>query len=234
MELPTSPSEAPVASPAAAPADEQRLALLARKDRELQQRESKLKDSISLSELQALAKTNKSEFEKKLGLSLKDLLSEDSAAAAPEDPLESLRSEISALRNKDTQREIDNYKSSIRKHLEQTPDDYELINQLAGPDEVYEMISDHYNKTGIVLDLKEAADKLETYYLEQVKKITKANKLKALLAPEESTPKAAKTSVTPVPSLSPQMSAPAAQPREFNARTIEESKRRAASLIKWD
>lgn len=215
------------------PSDETRLAVLARKERELREREAKMKDVASLAELRDLAKKDQKELFKRLGLS--DDYLNPRAESAPEDPLDGLRKEIEALRSKEAQREIDSFKADIRKTLESGGQEYELVTALGGADEVYNLIEAHYQETGEVLDVKQAAAQLETYLLEQAKKIVKAQKLKGLLTPEDAVKENKQAEEKkPAPSLNPSLAAPAAQPRSFDARTIEESKRRAAALIKWD
>lgn len=214
------------------PSDETRLAVLARKERELRDREAKMKDVANLSELRELAKKDQKELFKRLGLTDTDLTPQ--AEPESDDPLDGLRKEIEALRSKEAQREIDSFKADIRKTLEAGGQEYELVTALGGADEVYNLIEAHYAETGEVLDAKQAAAQLETYLLEQAKKIVKAQKLKGLLTPEDAVKENKAEEKKPAPSLNPSLAAPAAQPRTFDARTIEESKRRAAALIKWD
>ncbi len=231
-------TQAPQESPAPAtpaptgPSDEARLAVIARKERELQQQQAKLKDAVSVSELKNLLKSDKSEFFKKLGISETDLTTQPEPEA--EDPIARLRAELDELRNKDAHRETEAFKADIKKALEAGGEEFELVNALGGVDDVYGLIEAHYQETGEVLDVKEAAAKLETYLLEQAKKLVKAQKLKGLLTPENAAKEQNSGEKRPAPTLNPSLASPAAQPRTFDSRTIEESKRRAAQLIKWD
>lgn len=128
-----------------------------------------------------------------------------------------------------------NFKADLTTFVNENSE-YELIRANDAVSLVYEVIQDHYNETlskfgeqgAEILDLKEASDAVEDYLLEQAKKMMEAKKIRSVLSPEV----AQKPVAQPKPTLTNSQTAQAA-PRSNVNLSDEESKARAAQLIKW-
>lgn len=140
---------------------------------------------------------------------------------------------------------IKEFKGSIGELIKGNAAEYELLGLEEDPAQiVYEVIEAHYEKTkgfdpeqpdvGRILDIKEAADLVESHLFEEAKKYTSLSKIKGIFAPKEQ-PKAAseqpKEGATKTLSNEQTGSAPAAQKR---ALTREEEFAEAAKLIKFN
>ena len=55
--------------------------------------------------------------------------------------------------------------------------EYELINASEANGLVYDVIEEHYNDTGRILDMKEAADAVESYLEDEAMKLMRLNKI---------------------------------------------------------
>jgi hypothetical protein len=111
---------------------------------------------------------------------------------------------------------------------------YELIQANNAVQLVYDVIEAHYNDSGKVLDIKDAAEHVENYLFEESKKVFNLKKMQSMLNPTQS-PKPAETKSQPVakPTLSNSLAASQAKaPKKF--LSDDESKALAASMIKWE
>lgn len=142
------------------------------------------------------------------------------------------------------QKAIENFKSEISQFVESNAEEYELVKANDATDLVFEVIEEHYNTTaeeaedgvGKVLSVKEAADHVERYLLEQAQTLLKLKKLQSKreeeseksMSPEKSGSEA-KESVTLSNDQSTQI--PSKVSRKL---TPEESLREAAKLIRWE
>ena len=61
----------------------------------------------------------------------------------------------------------DNFQNEIGDFVKQNGEDYELIGASEAEGLVYDVIEEHYNEYGRILDLKEAADAVESYLEEE-------------------------------------------------------------------
>ncbi|HAT67418.1 MAG TPA: hypothetical protein DCS66_22955 [Flavobacteriaceae bacterium] len=71
----------------------------------------------------------------------------------------------------------ENFQDEIKGFVHQNPNDYELISASEGDSLVYDVIEEHYNETGRILDLKDAADAVESYLEEEATKLMRLNKI---------------------------------------------------------
>ena len=74
-----------------------------------------------------------------------------------------------------------NFQDEIGDFVKQNGEDYELIGASEAEGLVYDVIEEHYNETGRILDLKEAADAVESYLEEEAGKLMKLKKISARL-----------------------------------------------------
>jgi hypothetical protein len=127
------------------------------------------------------------------------------------------------------QQVIDNYKAQIDEFI-RSDENYELIQVNEAQDLVYDLIEEHHNETGRILDTKEAADQVEQYLQEEYQEVLKkSKKLGSMLAPQE-----AKPQIRQSPTLSNSQSARGVTAASAERKLSEdESKARAASLIRW-
>lgn len=131
---------------------------------------------------------------------------------------------------------VNNFKSNISNTIAGSTDQYELLAAEGeyGVELVYDVIDRHYQETEEVMDIGEAASKVEDHLYEEAKKRIELPKLKKLLGtsqdktPTELNKAPKKTSAT----LSNEASQ--VQPTTGRFLSDEESKREAAKLIKFD
>ena len=107
--------------------------------------------------------------------------------------------------------------------------EFELINANGASDLVYEVIEEHYNDTGRVLELDEAAQAVESYLEDELEKLMGLEKVKSKFSPRQEQV----FKRQPSPTLSNAHSAQAYQ-RADRPLSTEESLKEAAKLIKWD
>ena len=122
------------------------------------------------------------------------------------------------------------YLAHIKKFTESHPNEYELINKMGHHQDVYDVIEETYNRTGKVIDDKEAADLVEQFLekeLDQFKDIAKLrNKIAPITDENQQSDQYSQS-----PTLSNQLtSQTSAKPQNLSE---EEMLKRAASFIKW-
>ena len=108
-------------------------------------------------------------------------------------------------------------------------DEFELINANGASDLVYDVIEEHYNDTGRVLNMDEAAEAVESYLEDELEKLMSLGKVKSKFSPRQEQV----FKRQPSPTLSNAHSAQAYQ-RADRPLSNEESVKEAAKLIKWD
>ena len=212
-------------------------------------------------ELETSAKENPLELLSKYGLSLDDIISaslgDDAPAPTVESQIEKLRAEIEGYKTEQQKKEeeairqqkeafqnsineaIAAYQAQITDHLSENVEKYELINLQGAQDLVWEVAEAHYEATEEVLTPEDAAGKVEAYLEEQVKKAMNLSRFKAQPTTQE----------TDSGSFNVEQARPTEKPKshtltsEYVQQAVpseaptglseEESKRRAASMIKW-
>lgn len=122
------------------------------------------------------------------------------------------------------------FQHEIESFVNSSGEEYELIRANEANDVVYDVIEEHYNETGKILDIKEAAEAVESYLEEETSKLLKLGKVRSKfnIGNNEQEPQR-QSQVT----LS---NAHSAQANERVARELsnEESKRAMAEMLKWD
>jgi hypothetical protein len=116
--------------------------------------------------------------------------------------------------------------------LQDSSNKYELIHLNEAQDLVWEVTEAHYNEHGEVLTPSQAADLVEAHLDEKFQKMMKTRKgsepIEEIKAPEET------KKVISSHTLTSAMSSNTPQVQVSNKPvTMEESKRRAAALLKW-
>lgn len=162
---------------------------------------------------------------------------------------EELKSEyqqkIEELENKLTQAEeqrenekyeqtINNFINELGEFVDSNSQQYELIKANEATDLVFDVIEEHYNEHGEVLDKKDAADMVEKYLQEELEKTLKStSKYRSFLEkPEPQQEPSPSVNRQPRPTLSNAHSA-VASPKAERKLSEDESKAKAANLLKW-
>jgi len=125
---------------------------------------------------------------------------------------------------------VTGFNNEIKQFISQNPENYELISSTDDAHElIYDVIERHYNDTNEVLDIKDAATAVESYLEEEAKKYIKLKKISSLMeTPEEPATKVQAPSFT----LSNDHAATSSSVAAAKL-SPEESKAKAAQLIKW-
>lgn len=240
-----------------------RFAALSKRERQILDREKAIKAREADTEYQSYMSSKKNAKENPLaylqtaGLSYEELtnylisqvdstkpLTADDKIAALEKRIEEDKQarvrEAQEKEQADLQAAVDQYKTNIKDHIDSDKDKYELIHANDGHDLVFEVALAHWENTGgakggEVMAYDKAAEAVEAYLEQQVRdKILKTKKF----APAE--PEAKKDGVpgqkltVPSPTLTNRntVTAPSLNsPSKF--MSDEDSKRRAAALLRW-
>jgi hypothetical protein len=122
-----------------------------------------------------------------------------------------------------------NFQEEIGSFVAQNPEKYELIEASSANDLVFDVIEEHYNETGSILDIEEAADAVENYLEEEANKFMKLRKISSRLGfdPRELEELEQVT-------LSNDHSAQVQYDGANRMLTDDESKARAARMLQWE
>ena len=119
----------------------------------------------------------------------------------------------------------------IESFINENQSDFEYVAHNEATDVVYDVIEEHYNETGRILDIKEAVEAVESYLEEEAEKLLNLGKVKNRLTSmkDEYEQPQRQSQVT----LS---NAHSAQANERVGRKLsdEESKREMARMLQWD
>ena len=119
----------------------------------------------------------------------------------------------------------------INSFINENKSDFEYVAHNDATDVVYDVIEEHYNETGRILDIKEAVQAVESYLEEEAEKLLNLGKVKNRLTSlrDEYEPPQRQSQTT----LS---NAHSAQANERVARKLsdEESKSAMAKMLQWD
>jgi hypothetical protein len=234
-----------------------RFTALTRKEREIQSQAEKNKaDLQALSEFkknQELLKTNPLKFMEASGIKLQDLvdLTLNDGKETPNLLIQQLNEKVSNLeKERQEERErsqkgeydknIAEYKSKQRSHLEGKKDNYELINHYEAFDTVYDIMNKHFIETGEELDIDKVAAHVEDYYEKQLEKVALTKKFQSRYAkpvtdttgtPTKETEKKSPTSIT-----NAEFSGSVSDSKTNEYLDDEASKRKAAKVLQsyWD
>jgi hypothetical protein len=147
------------------------------------------------------------------------------------------------------QAQIDKFKDGIKSHVDAAAEKYELVAAEEAYDVVYALIEQHFEATterdesgeiitaGRIMSIEEACDAVEGHLFEEAQKLLKLKKLGP--KPTEEKKPDGKTGQVPNSTDKPMKTLTNAISSEQPAQTevpisVEESKRRAAALIKWN
>jgi phosphopantetheine adenylyltransferase len=122
-----------------------------------------------------------------------------------------------------------NFQDEIGNIVQQNPEKFELIAASEADGLVYDVIEEHYNETGRVLDIEEAADAVESYLEEEANKLMKLKKISNRLGIDPSELEAMEQ-VT----LSNDHSAQVNYEGANRMLSDDESKARAARILQWE
>ena len=131
--------------------------------------------------------------------------------------------ELSPGKNIQTDNEIDAFVNS-------KPEQFELIQANEAKDVVYDVIEEHYNETGKILDIEEAAQAVESYLEEEAEKLLSLGKLRSKFNTGDFEQQPQRQSQVTL------SNAHSAQANERVGRKLseEESKREMARMLQWD
>ena len=121
-----------------------------------------------------------------------------------------------------------NFKQEIESFVN-GKNEFELINANEASDLVYEVIEEHYNDTGRVLELDEAAQAVESYLEDELEKLMSLGKVKSRFSPRQEQVFKRQSSPTLSNAHSAQAYKGASKKLDDEASMYE-----AAKLIKWD
>ena len=124
----------------------------------------------------------------------------------------------------------ENFQHEIGNFVRENGEDYELIAASEADSLVYDVIEEHYNETGRILDLKEAADAVESYLEEEAGKLMKLKKLSRRLDVNPEEIFEPDSQVT----LSNDHSAQVVYDNAQRMLSDDESKARAARMLQWE
>lgn len=234
----------------------QKFAALSRKEREIRQRETSLKAReqeievrlAKAAEIEALpSKVKESPLEalERLGVTydqLTELILQQGQEKPEDKKLAEIERKIADYEKREREAVVQRQEQARQSYLAElsafckSSDKYELIQANSAVPVVYQVVEEHYNKTGEILTNEQAADLVESHLEEEAAKLLKLNKIKAKLAPPAAQPTApvanqstAKTNSTTLTN-SLQSTSPTREPRKL---TDEEALEEAARLIKW-
>ena len=125
----------------------------------------------------------------------------------------------------------ENFQEEIGNFVAQNQEKYELIEASQANDLVFDVIEEHYNETGNVLNIEEAADAVESYLEEEAHKFMKLKKISARLGVD---PKEIVQEEDSQVTLSNDHSAQVQYDGANRMLSNEESKARAAKMLQWD
>ena len=149
---------------------------------------------------------------------------------------EELENRLLEKERSDEQRRYDDiqrgFQNEIEDFVESNADRYELIKANEANDIIYDVIEEHYNDTGRILDIEEAAEAVESYLEEEAEKLLSLGKLRSKFGIEndfeqEESPRQSQVTLS---------NAMSAQANERVAKKLsdEESKVLAAKMLKWE
>jgi len=239
---------------------DRKFAALSRKERDIRARESELselEDRFQSMEqepempLEQRLRANPLAVLEELGLGYETLtdLALNDGKLTPDMQMQLIRDELETdyqsrfhdleqrLEERDEREQDERYDSILSGFMEEienhvaSDDNYELIRANDAGDVVYEVMEEHYNQSGNILSIDEAAEAVESYLEEEAEKLLNLQKVRSRLNINELEPRDEyrQSQIT----LS---NAHAAQANERVGRMLsdDESKRDIAKMLKWD
>ena len=239
---------------------DRKFAALSRKERDIRTRETELaelEDKFRSMEqepevpLEHRLRSNPLKVLEELGLGYETLtdLALNDGKLTPDMQMQLIRDELEAdyqsrfndlerkLEERDVRDQDEKYNSILSGFMDEiknhvgSDEKYELIQANDASDVVYEVMEEHYEESGNILSIDEAAEAVESYLEEEAEKLLNLQKIKSRLSGNELESKDdyRQSQIT----LS---NAHAAQANERVGRSLsdEESKRAIAQMLKWD
>ena len=126
----------------------------------------------------------------------------------------------------------ENFMGEISSFVKENQTEYEYVAHNEASSVVYDVIEEHYNETGRILDVKDAVEAVESYLEEEAEKLLNLGKVKNRL-------NNMRDGIEPETSRQSQITlsnAHSAQAQERAARSLsdEESKSAMAKMLQWD
>ena len=231
-----------------------RFAALTKREKKLVEERAKMKELENrVKEYEGIKEQGVAKALEAFGFSIDDVinyaLGEDAEAfKEPVDPNEQLRKEFEEYKQSIEQKEQDaikarqeaeqkqidqaitNHKDAIAETISKNSEKYELIASQGQQELVWEVTEAHFNETGEILSIEDAADKVESYLEAEVQKLLKLKKfgkkeveveqpVKDTKVPESKTLTSNLTSSTPI---------------KESTVSHEDSLKKAAELLKWN
>ena len=240
-----------------------KFAALNRRERKIQEQLNELKSSKSeverVNSLRDKVKENPLTLLEEYGVTIEQLLTHSLGDDAPPlgevDKLDLLRKEIESIKAEAAERlkaeqqakeaeeqsrieeAILSHRFKIQEEVSKNLDKYELINLNgdSGLDLVWEVTEQYFTQHNKVLTPTEAADKVESYLEVEAKKLLGVKKLKPRESDDERVNQLVERQINPLKqnfTLSQELHA-SPQARQYNPVDLEESKARAAAMLKW-
>jgi len=234
--------------PKADPIEAKRFNELVRRDGEQQNQIQQLKNQLrEQQELQNLFNSDPLAALAKLNVNTDDIINKAlGLEPAPVDPVTLLTKDVQALKEErealkkaqEQQRQeqaVKAYHSEISDAIQSNVDKYELCS-LSADDAItkaYSVIDYEYQQTGQLIDIEQALDVVENHYEKEARRLAAAKKLGyQQVKIEEKQGIQAKAPQAPGTLTNKSQSSAPATVRPFEL-TVEDSKRRAADLLKW-
>lgn len=246
-----------------------RFANLSRKEKAILQREQSIKDMSAKIEAyekaQAGIKENPMAVLEQMGMSFDELVNhqlnigQEPKELSADDKYRSLEEKIQKMdedrisREKNVEKEnadrqVSSFKADIVDFIEEKGEELSTIHTLGEHDLVFNVIEEHYNNTGEIMEVEEAAKGVEAKLQEMVLDVAKLPKYKKLLglgspqevvkeevvvSKEDSNQNDVRVKI-PSPTLSNKSIASTTPSRTYSYDNKEESLKEAAKLLKWD
>jgi hypothetical protein len=234
-----------------------KFAALSRRERAALEREQQLKQNWDeyqqFLKLKESAKANPLDYLQAAGLDYSYVTEHllNDGKPSTERQLEALKAEIERDRKArqeealkaqqlEEQRVIEGHKYQIKNFVESNPDEYELIAANEAHDVVFETIEQHFMKTGQLLTIQDAAMAVEDHLYQQAQRLLKLKKFAPKVEPTEGAVQELMKEASPQPVSTPQAprtltasAASSVSPAAPSWLSDEESKLRAAELLKW-
>jgi len=123
-----------------------------------------------------------------------------------------------------------NFKDEIEHFVGSNKENFELIEANEATDVVYDVIEEHYNETGKVLGIEEAASAVESYLEDEAEKLLKLSKVRSKFNARNDEQEPQRQSQVTL------SNAHSAQANERVDRQLseEDSKREMARMLQWD
>ena len=230
-----------------------RFATLSKREKQLREERKKIKDyEDKIKQYESLKEQGVGAVLESFGLTMDDVInhalgSDAESLKEPVDPNQQLREEFEAYKKQvedekqaklDAQKEaeearinkaITDHKDGIAKHISNNPDKYELIASQNQQELVWSVTEAEYEKSGKILSIEEASDKVEAYLEEEVRKLLKLKKFGNLTQKQEEQLNEIQANQSKTLTSSHTVSTPVRE----KAMTHEESLKKAAELLKW-